>query len=266
MTRVAVVGASGRLGRLVLREVIEREELTLAAALTRPGSSALGIDVGTLAGVATTGIVLDAVDEGSLGQADVVIDVSLPEGTRMLLPRLDGRALVTGVTGLGTDDLGLLDALATASPVLLAANFSAGVHVLVDAVRRAAAALPEYDIEVVEAHHRHKLDAPSGTADVLARAAAEGRGWDFEEHATFGRHGRTGPRGEEIAIHALRCGDVIGEHTVWLAGEGERVQLGHVATRRETFAKGAVRAAAWLSGRAPGRYTMRDVLGLERRA
>jgi len=144
-------------------------------------------------------------------------------------------------------------------------QFWSGVTLLLDLARRAASALPDYDIEVVEAHHRGKVDAPSGTALALAKAAARGRGLDLEEHAIFGRRGRTGPRGTgDIGIHAVRMGDVVGEHQVWLAGRGDRVLLGHTATSRATFAEGALRAAQWIRGKPPGRYGMQDVLGLNR--
>ncbi len=137
------------------------------------------------------------------------------------------------------------------------------MHVLADLVRRAVRALPDYDIEIVEAHHRRKVDAPSGTAWLLGRAAAEGRGLDLASVARHGREGITGVRTvDEIGFHAIRGGDVVGDHTVWIAGEGERLQLGHVATSRDTFARGALRAAAWIAGQAPGRYSMNDVLDL----
>jgi 4-hydroxy-tetrahydrodipicolinate reductase len=240
--------------------VIAASDHQLVGAYTHAGSSALGIDAGLLAGCGELGVPVSSVDD--LGDFEVVVDVSLPSGTAAVLAQLAGRPFVSGVTGLPPATLDALDAAAEEGPVLLASNFSAGVHVLADAVARASAALPDYDLEIVEAHHRHKLDAPSGTAVMLAAEAARARGWDLAERAVYGREGRTGPRGQEIALHALRCGDVVGEHTVWLAGEGERLLLGHVATRRETFAHGAVRAAAWMAGRAAGRYSMVDVLGL----
>ncbi len=257
-----MVGASGRLGRLVVSTVAASEDLQLVAAVTRAGSSLLGIDVGRLAGVDELGVVLSAPSDG-LSSAEVVIDVSLPEGTRALLEQLEGRSLVTGVTGIEPEDEVLLVEVTGRSAVLRAANFSTGVHVLVDAVARSARALPNHDVEIVEAHHRHKVDSPSGTALLLARAVAEARGWRLEDHLIHGRAGRTGIRGQQIAVHALRGGDVVGEHTVWLAGDGDRLLLGHVATSRQAFAAGAVRAARWLSGRPAGAYTMRQVLGLD---
>lgn len=263
MLQVGVLGATGRVGRLLLATVLRDPSLSLAAAITRAGSSALGIDAGTLAGLPPAGIVLSAVTDGCLDACDVVIDFSLPEGLISALPHLGSTALVTGTTGLTAAQEALLTQQATAGPVLTAANFSSGVTVLGDLVARAASALPDYDIEVVEAHHRRKIDAPSGTALYLAQRAAEARGLVLADVAIYGREGRTGVRTQpEIAIHAIRGGDVVGEHTVWLAGEGDRLLLGHVATSRETFAQGALRAARWLHGKPAGSYGMPDVLGL----
>ena len=210
-----------------------------------------------------------AVDRGGLvrgcfADADVVIDFSLPEGTLAAIPHLGACALVTGTTGGGAELEWALDQQSKRSAVLSAANFSTGVNVMLDLVERAARVLDDaYDIEIIEAHHRRKRDAPSGTALALAEAAARGRGVALGDVACRGRDGVTGerPRGE-IGLHAIRGGDVAGEHAVWLAGPGERVMLGHVASSKVTFVHGAIRAARWVSGRAPGRYTMAQVLGL----
>lgn len=209
------------------------------------------------------GLALAPVGAGCLNGARVVVDFSLPAGTASLVPHLEGAALVTGTTGGDQALSQALDAAAARSAVLRADNFSAGVTLLADLVERAAAALPDADIEIVESHHRHKRDAPSGTALALGRAAARGRGVDLDAVATHGNVGRQSHRpGDRITFHALRMGDVVGEHTVWLAHEGERVQLGHVATSRDTFALGALRAARWIADRPAGRYGLRDVLGL----
>lgn len=258
MVRLAVIGAGGRLGRRIVAHALRGGQLTLVAGLGRPGSAAVGVDLGLLAGEEAAGVPLTD-DPAALASADVVIDVSLPGALPDLVPFLTGRALVRGVTG-GADE-GALATLADHAPVLQAANFSAGVHVLADLVARAAVALPDYDLEVVEAHHRHKRDAPSGTALLLAQAASHARGRTLDD-AVYGRSGQSPPRGPEIGIHAVRAGDVVGEHTVWIAGEGERLLLGHVATSRDTFALGALRAARWLVGQPSGAYTMRDALGL----
>jgi len=193
----------------------------------------------------------------------VIIDFSLPDGTAQLLELLDDQALVVGTTGLSDATLAALDRHAERAPVLRASNYSTGVTLLMELVGRAARALPDYDLEIIEMHHRHKRDAPSGTARSLAEAAAEARSVSLTERAVYGREGDVGPRpGGEIGLHAVRGGDVAGEHTVYLAGPGERITLGHLATSREAFAQGALRAAAWIAPQPPGIYTMRDVLDL----
>lgn len=260
MTRVAVYGAPGRMGRAVIRRVVDTPGLSLVAAVGRVGSSSVGVDAGVLAGIPALGLSVEPAGPGCLRDAEVVIDFSLPHGLASLIDQLDGRALVSGVTG--AVDAAQLDAAARRSALMFEANFAAGVHVLADVVARAARALPDYDVEVVEAHHRRKVDAPSGTALLLGRAAARARGQDLASVARHGREGHTGVRGAEIGFHAIRGGDVVGEHTVWVAGEGERLLLGHVSTSRDVFANGAVRAAAWLAGKAPGRYRLADALGL----
>ena len=244
--RVGVLGATGRLGRLVVAALAADERGPL---------------VSRQRGVAVEGLPTITLDDPHPAP-DVWIDVSSPEALSALLARLPPTTpLVTGTTGLSGACGVALDRHARTAPVLQAANFSTGVALLQALVRTAAALLRDADIEVVEAHHRGKVDAPSGTALALARAAAEGRGLDLTTHAVFGREGRTGPRPpDEIGIHALRGGDTFGDHTVWLATEGERLELRHVATSRAVFAAGAVRAARWLVGRPPGRYAMGDVV------
>ncbi|MCB9681260.1 MAG: 4-hydroxy-tetrahydrodipicolinate reductase [Alphaproteobacteria bacterium] len=261
MIRLAVVGATGRLGRRVVALAAEDADVTVVAAVARPGHAALGADVGGLAGCGPLGVAVAALGPGCLADAEVVVDVSLPEALPAVVPELKGRALVCGVTGGGAPHAALLDTAARTSPVLEVANFAMGVHVLADLVARAAAALPDYDVEIVEAHHRHKVDAPSGTARLLGQAVASARGQVLDDVVVHGRHGTTDARGPGIGMHALRLGDVVGEHTVWLAGTGERLLLGHVATSRDTFAAGALRCARWLCGRTPGRHDVRDVLG-----
>lgn len=262
--RIAVLGATGRMGRLVVQAALE-QELPLVAAVTHGGSPSLGVDAGVVASGQPCGVAITAVGPGCFADADVIVDFSLPEALAAALPHLGERALVTGTTGLDADVLERLRAQSSRAPVLIAANFSTGVNLLLHLVTEAAAALPDYDVEIVEIHHRLKQDAPSGTALALGRAAAHARGAELDEVARHGRQGRTGVRtAAEIGLHAVRGGDVVGEHTVWLAGPGERVQLGHVASSRQTFAAGALRAARWVHGRAPGAYEMTDVLGLSR--
>jgi 4-hydroxy-tetrahydrodipicolinate reductase len=263
MTRIAVNGAAGRMGRMVLAGVLLDEGLKLVAATDRPSHPNRGADAGQLCGKWTTGIALDAPRPGIYADADVVVDFSLAEGSSELLGALEGQALVMGTTGLSPEQLAGVQAHGQRAPVVLASNFSTGVNLLMGLVARAAQLLPDYDVEIVEMHHRHKRDAPSGTALSLGQAVAQGRGEVFDSHAVYGRHGMLGPREpSQIGLHALRGGDIAGEHTVYLAGAGERLVLGHLSTSREAFATGALRAARWVVARPPGLYDMVDVLGL----
>jgi 4-hydroxy-tetrahydrodipicolinate reductase len=260
-TRVGVLGAAGNMGRRVVAAVLAAEDLALVAAVSRPGSPAIGQDAGWLAGVGACGVAVEAPGQGCFADADVVIDFSLSAGLAEGLPFVGGSALVSGTTGLGPDLAVALTAQEDRGPVLIAANFSLGVAVLADLVRRAAAALPAADVDIVELHHRRKRDAPSGTALVLAAAAEAGRGRTLTR--THGRQGDVGPRAADaLGIHAVRGGDVVGEHTVWLLGDGERIALSHAASSRDTFANGAVAAARWIARRPPGRYYLSEVLGL----
>ena len=259
---VAVLGASGRMGRRVLQQVLDSEDLVLVAAVGRSASPTLGVDAGVLAGRERCDLPLTPIEAG-FAAAQVVIDFALPEGTLAALPKLEGRALVTGTTGLSADPLDELGRYAQIGPLLHASNFSTGVNVLLALVRSAAAALPDYDIEIVEAHHSRKVDAPSGTALALAECAAGARSWDLDSVRQDGRVGRTGARAkEEIGIHALRAGGITGHHEVWIAGQSEQLRLVHSAGCSDVFAQGALRAARWIAGRPAGRYTMAQVLGL----
>lgn len=261
--RVAVVGAAGKMGRLVVAAILDHPEMTLAAALGRKGSASEGLDVGVLAGRGPAGIVITGLTGGSLGGVDVVIDFSGPEGLAELLPILGEAALVSGTTGLGDALQAALSARAAVAPVLHAANFSTGVTLLLHLVGVAARALPDADIEIVEAHHKAKRDAPSGTALALGKAAAEARGQALGDVARLARPPEAPPRvPQEIGFHAVRGGDVIGHHEVWLLPGGERLILQHEAHHRGVFAQGAVQAAAWLARKGPGLYGMADVLGL----
>jgi len=253
--RVAVLGATGRMGRHVLAETIDAPDLELVAAISR---SHHGTDVGALAGRPPVGVALTGVGPRCLNGAHVVVDFSLPEGLMAALPHFEGAALVSGTTGLSDAEQAALDAAGI--PLVQAANFSTGVNVLLDLVTRAAAALTDYDIEIFEAHHKHKVDSPSGTALALGAAVEAARGPSKVRH---GREGYSPREDGEIGYHALRGGDVVGEHQVWIAGQGDRLMLGHVATSRATFALGALRAARWLVGKPAGVYTMRNVLGLD---
>jgi 4-hydroxy-tetrahydrodipicolinate reductase len=264
-TRITVIGAGGRMGRAIVRTLVESQAARLVAAVERPGSPELGQDAGTLAGLPPLGVLLqDHLPPASA--ADVWIDFSAPASSvaNVRAAQAAGLRIVVGTTGLSPEDRKVIADAAVTIPVVLAPNTSLGVTVLLKLVTDAARALgPGYDIEVVEAHHRLKRDAPSGTALRLAEAAAEGSGRDLAETARYARHGDVGPRTtEEIGIQTIRGGDVIGDHTVFFLGLGERVEITHRASSRDTFARGAVRAAEWLATRPAGLYDMRDVLGL----
>jgi 4-hydroxy-tetrahydrodipicolinate reductase len=257
MTRLAVVGASGRMGRAVVRLACEAGmDLVCAVATTDCGR-----DAGELAGIGPIGtVVADAFAAIEHARADVAIDFSSPAATLALAPiaAAAGTAIVSGTTSLGDDARAALDRAALRVAVLWEPNMSLGVHVLSSLVARAATELPDWDVEIVETHHRAKVDAPSGTALRLAEAVQRARAGTRLVH---GRQGRPGVRSmEEIGMHALRGGDVVGDHAVHLLGGGERIELTHRATSRDVFAHGALRAAAWIVGKTPGTYTLADVL------
>jgi 4-hydroxy-tetrahydrodipicolinate reductase len=240
---IGIVGARGRMGRAIAAELAEHEQARLAAEAER------GDDLAACA-----------------ARADVLIDFSAPAALPEVLQAAEaaGRPVVIGTTGLEKADQAAIDRAAARIAVLQAANMSLGVNLLAYLVREAAARLgPDWDIEIAEMHHRHKVDAPSGTALLLGAAAAKGRGVDLEASSERGRDGITGARTPgHIGFAALRGGSVAGEHLVILAGEGERLELGHRAETRAIFARGAIKAAIWLRGQRPGRYGMNDVLGL----
>jgi 4-hydroxy-tetrahydrodipicolinate reductase len=254
--RIGVHGAAGRMGRLVVQAILEAQDLVLGAATEHPRHPKIGEDAGLLAGMGACGVLLTSLDLRVAERVDVVVDFSLPEGTAALLEALPGVPLVVGTTGLDPDTTAALDRHARGAPVIVAPNFSRGMAILERLAHQVASALPDWDVEIVETHHRRKRDAPSGTALKLARAVALGRGQPFEQQALFGRFGETGerPRGQ-IGIHALRGGDVVGEHSIRLFGPGEVLELGHVATSRMAFAAGALDAARKVVGLEPGIHT-----------
>ena len=264
MTRIAIHGAAGRMGRRIAALAIESERFDIVAALDAPGHDCLGRDVGELAGVGTFGV---PVTDRLTDAPDVLIDFSLPEGTMAVLPecRDRGVAMVIGTTGLTDSQRAEVADSAGRVAVVHAANYSVGVNVLLRAVADVAKALgPDYDIEIAEAHHRFKQDAPSGTAIALARGICDATGRDYDASAIFGRSGRQPRQPGEIGIHALRVGDTVGEHSVQFGSLGETVTLSHSAHTRDTFARGALRAAEWVAGKPPGLYDMQDVLGISR--
>jgi 4-hydroxy-tetrahydrodipicolinate reductase len=265
VTRLAICGIRGRMGRALAQLVAESTDLQLRLGIDREAADGTGA-----AGLGCQRIVTAYDSAALLDGVDVVIDFSAPTATRQLLESsgdaLAGRALIVGTTGLDDDIETRLDELAGRAAVLTAANFSMGVNLLAAVVERVAAALAadSYDIEIIEAHHSRKADAPSGTALALAQAAARGRGTPLEAVRRDGRSGVTGERTTgEIGLHAVRGGGIIGDHAVLFIGEREQVELRHRALDRSLFAAGALTAARWVAGRAPGRYSMADVLGLQ---
>ena len=264
--RIAVLGATGRMGRSLIQAIHDSTEFELAGALASPDSPALGSDAGDVAGLSRRfGTAVTADHAVALERADVALDFTTAGAVRRNLAAclVHGCPLLVGTTGLDAATGAALDEAVARLPVLVAPNTSLGINLLSQLVERAAAALPpEYDIEILEAHHRYKVDAPSGTALRLGEAAAAGRGEELKSLATPARTGAAGPRrAGSIGFAVIRGGDIVGEHTVLYAGPGERLELTHRAHDRMTFAYGALRAAEWLRGRAAGRYTMGDVLG-----
>jgi 4-hydroxy-tetrahydrodipicolinate reductase len=261
---LGISGAAGRMGRRLIALAAEQPELfRLTTAIDAPGSPALGKDAGTVAGVQPAGVALTAT---LAGNPDVIIDFSAPAATRALLAQCVDRkiAMIIGTTGLTAADHQLIDQAAETIPVLQATNTSLGVNVLLAVAAQVARQLGEaYDIEIVESHHNLKKDAPSGTALSLAESICKATGRSMEKDLVNGREGHDALRKKgTIGMHAVRMGDVVGEHTIYYATPGERVEIRHVATNRDTFVRGALRAAAFLAQQKAGRYTMSDVLGL----
>jgi 4-hydroxy-tetrahydrodipicolinate reductase len=264
--RLAIAGAAGRMGRTLVEGVLRSPDLTLAAALEAPGHPLLGRDAGEAIG-APCGVRISADVAAGVAAADCVVDFTRPAGT---LEHLDaciaaGKRAVVGTTGFSADEKARVVAAASKIAIAMAPNFAVGVNVTFKLAEIAARILGDgYDVEIVEAHHRHKVDAPSGTALRLGEAVARALGRDLASCAVYGREGITGERdAKTIAFHAIRGGDIVGEHTVIFAGEGERVEVAVRSGSRMTYAVGALRAAKWLKDRGPGLYDMFDVLGLK---
>jgi 4-hydroxy-tetrahydrodipicolinate reductase len=264
MTRISILGAAGRMGQSLLRCAARFEDIKVTAAVEAAGHPSLGQDAGLLAGAGLLGVAITTAERAA--PADVVIDftwhAAVPGNLEHAVAA--GQACVLGTTGLSEAERQAVTAAAARIAIVQAPNMSLGVNLLLDLVRRAAAALdPAYDVEIVEMHHRLKKDAPSGTALGLAEAVAAGRGVDLKDVSSFGRPAFVPerPRGQ-IGLHAVRGGDVVGDHVVYFAADGERIEIAHRATSRDAFARGALLAARWLRGRPAGRYTMREVLGL----
>ncbi len=265
MTRVAITGASGRMGRTLLEAVNQSEGVSVTTAIERPGSSVVGVDAGELAGIGKLDVmVIESIDAAP--EFDVLIDFTRPEVTmaNLAVCRQRGSAIVIGTTGFDESQKAEIEAAGKDIGVVFAPNMSVGVNLCLKLLEMAAKVLgDEADIEVIEAHHRHKVDAPSGTALAMGEVVAKTLGRDLKDCAVYGREGRTGERDRKtIGFETIRAGDIVGDHTVLFAGEGERVEITHKASSRMTFASGAVRAAEWLMGRDAGLYDMQDVLGL----
>ncbi|MFQ6018660.1 MAG: 4-hydroxy-tetrahydrodipicolinate reductase [Kiloniellaceae bacterium] len=264
---IGVVGCAGRMGRMVLRVIDATDGCEIAGGTERPDSPALGKDLGELAGLGRFGLAVGADPLELFAKAEAVIDFTAPDASvaHAALAAQAKAVHVIGTTGLDQEQTAAIERAARHTAIVQAPNMSLGVNLLLALVEQVARRLDaDYDIEIVEIHHRHKVDAPSGTALALGRAAAAGRRVDLESVAQKVRDGVTGARQRgDIGFATLRGGDVAGEHAVVFAGDGERIELVHKASTREVFARGAVRAALWARGRGPGLYGMKDVLGLD---
>ncbi len=267
MVRTIITGAAGRMGMRLVALTQETEGLSLTGAIERQEHPALGKDAGEIAHIGKTGILLSDDLQACLAQSDVVIDFTSPSSCLTKLGQVvkASKAMVIGTTGFSDQELIRLKTLATKIPCVFSPNMSVGINVLVNTIGKIAKALGEtYNIEVIEAHHNKKKDAPSGTALKLAEALADGMGWNLQEVGVYARHGMTGERKtKEIGIQSIRAGDIVGDHTVLFGGPGERIEITHRAHTRDTFALGALRAAEWVAHKPPGLYSIADVLNLE---
>lgn len=267
MVRIAVVGASGRMGLCLVKASVKSEVATLTVAAVRPGSPDVGKDVGELAGISTLGLRVSDDLAAVTDQFDVLIDFTRPEPSMgfVELCRQAGKKMVIGTTGYSEAQKRQIALAAQDIAIVLAPNMSVGVNLSLKLLQLAAQVMGDYtDIEIIEAHHRHKVDAPSGTALRMGEVIAETLGRDLKGCAVYGREGNTGERDSKvIGFSTIRAGDIVGEHTVMFADEGERIEITHKATSRMTFANGAVRAAVWVQQKPTGLFDMQDVLGLK---
>ena len=264
MQRIAIAGAAGRMGRALVQAVVADGDLALGAALERPGMPLVGQDAGELAGVGGLQVLVEDSPAGALEQFDVLIDFTLPSATleAVAICRGAGKSMVIGTTGFDAQGHKAIRAAAGEIPILMAPNMSLGVNLLFRLIEQAARALgDDFDVEIIEAHHRHKIDAPSGTALHMGRILADALGRDLAQAAVYARQGETGARRRgAIGFATVRAGDLVGEHTALFAGTGERLEITHRAASRANFAQGALRAAKFLEGRPAGLYDMQDVL------
>ena len=267
MISIAITGIAGRMGKTIAGIVEENPETKLSGALEVSGSNAIGKDTCVITGVGTEGVIVTDSIEDAFADCDAIIDFSAPEASikNLEFAADSGSAIVIGTTGLSVQHRDRIKELSNDARVVFAPNMSVGVNLLFKLIAEAAKVLgDEYDIEIVEAHHRHKVDAPSGTALRAAEVAATALGRDIDKVAVYGRQGIIGERKyQEIGIHSVRAGDIVGDHTVTFAAPGERIELTHKAHSRSTFAAGSVRAALWLADKPNGLYDMHDVLGFK---
>ena len=265
-TRIAITGAAGRMGKMLMEAVSLSTDAELTAAIERPDSSLIGADAGELAGLGKNNIVVVGDISEVKHQFDVLIDFTAPKATidNTYFCAENNKGIVIGTTGFSKEELAELESLQDKLPMIKAANYSTGVNLSLKLLEMAASVLgDDVDIEIVEAHHRHKVDAPSGTALAMGEAIADTLKRDLTKVAVYGREGQTGARSRDtIGFATVRGGDVVGDHTAMFMADGERLEITHKASSRMAFARGAVRAAAWLVGKDKRLYTMRDVLGL----
>lgn len=263
MLKIAIAGANGRMGKNLIQAVVEHPQTKLTGAFVRTDSSLIGIDAGELAGIGKINVALS--DEMAKTDFDVLIDFTRPQHSLENLQRCQqlNKKVILGTTGFTEEEKSLIHQAGKNIPVVFAANFSVGVNLVFKLLEKAANVMQDCDIEIIEAHHRHKVDAPSGTALAMGNHIAKALGKDLKDCGAFERHGIIGerPRGE-IGFSTIRASDVVGEHSVWFADIGERVEISHKATSRMTFAKGALRAALWLKDQDKGLFDMTDVLNL----
>lgn len=267
MTRIAIAGAAGRMGKILIEAVNMTDGVTLSAAFERAGGSSVGMDAGELAGLGKLGVVMSDDIQKIINDFDVLIDFTSPEATiaNIGVCQQAGKKMVIGTTGLTDAQKNTLTQTAANMPIVFASNYSVGVNVCFKLLEIAAKTMgQDVDIEIIEAHHRHKKDAPSGTALSMGEVVAKALGRDLKTHAVYAREGQTGERPRDvIGFQTIRAGDIVGEHTVMFADIGERVEITHKASSRMTFASGAVRAAQWVSDKDKGLFDMQDVLNLK---
>jgi 4-hydroxy-tetrahydrodipicolinate reductase len=268
LLKVAITGAAGRMGKMLIQDLARHEDCLLVGATVNDNDPARGMDAGEIAGIGRTGVILTHQARAAFEKADVVIDFTTPSASleHCLLANMYNTTLVIGTTGFNDTQKQMLIDHGKRVPIVGSPNMSMGVNILIALSQYLSTILDErYDVEILEMHHRYKADAPSGTALALGAAAARGRGINIDEHSITSRDGQTGARPQgNIGFAALRGGDVIGDHHVIFAGDGERIEIAHKASNRHIYASGAIKAAKWVVGKEPKLYTMRDVLGLER--